>query len=218
MDLGQRRLDVLQRLHRAAGDGTLEHEIAMSRLRRAEAAETADELDVLVTGLDEAAPGVAAEPYPVPSAAPATADPGSSQANPILFRTRWSSLTVQGSWRVPAFIAVDAGYSTVLLDFVGAVLNASVIEVRLRESGGWTKLVVPEGWGAMTGDLSHTWGNVGSHVPEVSQPGMPQLVVNGSLGFGNLTIRNPKPRDVRRLRKYLASPIKWSGTGLPDGS
>lgn len=221
MDLDELRLTVVRRLHSAAGDGSLDHEIAMSRLRRAEQAATADELQVLLTGLNASASGLNVEPYPVPHpAAPLTADPGSSESSPMVFRSQWSTLYVQGSWRVPAYIAVDPGYGAVLLDFVDALLDSPVIDVKVRESAGWTKLVIPEGWGAQIGDLSRLWGNVGTHVPEVSRPGKPQLVVRGSIGFGYLTIRHPKPRDVRRLNKYRAgrASLNPPDPALPAGS
>ncbi len=206
--LHDQRAEVLSRLHSAAAAGTLAHDIAMSRIRRAEQATTADELDVLVAGLD-AGPAplpVTVEPYPVATAAaPVTADPGSSASSRIVYRAGWRNLVKQGRWKVPAFLAVEPGYSNVVLDFMMATCDTSVIDILIRESYGWTKLIVPRGWWVTAHDLSLGTGHLGHHVgDEDAEPGQPRLVVHGSLGFGYCTIRHQKPRDRRRLERYLA--------------
>ncbi len=213
MDLEQRRADIVRRLHAAAAEGTLAHDIAMSRLHRADLATTADELDVLLSGVTTdarepvgpAALPVAIEPYPPTAVAPTTADPGSSALSPIAYRAKWKTVVEQGPWRVPAFLLIDPGYASVVLDFVAAVADAQVITIKIVESSGWTKLIVPEGWGVNTDDLTRTWGYVGNQVDAVAQPGSPQIVVNGSLGAGYISVRHQKPRDRRRLAKYLAT-------------
>ena len=211
MELDDLRTTVLRRLHAAAADGTLDHGIAMSRISRAERAGSADELDVLLAGL--ARPGAGAGPqfpvlveeYPAPpQAAPDTADPGTSESSRIAYRATWRTVTNQGPWRVPAFLLVDPGYGTVLLDLVQAIPDTSVIDIRVIENHGWVKLVVPQGWGVDTDDLVKNWGYVGRYVPTISEPGKPQIVVRGNLGSGYLTLRHQKPRDKRRLSRYLA--------------
>ena len=55
-----------------------------------------------------------------------------------------------------------------------------------------------------TDDLVKNWGYVGRYVRTISEPGRPQIVVRGNLGSGYLTLRHQKPRDKRRLSRYLA--------------
>ena len=204
MDLEAQRADVLRRLHAAVGDGTLAHDIAMSRLKRAEQAASVDELDVLVSGLGSGALPVAIEPYPVAATAPLTADPGSSAQSPIAFRSRWKGITKQGVWQIPPFLLVDPGYGSVTLDFMAAIPDATAITIKIIESAGWTKLIIPDGWGVNTDDLRRTWGWVSNEVDAVAEPGKPHVIVTGSLGSGYITIRHQKPRDRRRLEKYMA--------------
>jgi hypothetical protein len=212
MELHERRAVVLTALHEAAASGLLPHEIAMSRLQRADAATTVDELDVLLAGLppaDAPVPSgglpILAEPYPSAPVAPTTADPGSSPGSRIALRARWKTVIHQGAWRVPAYLLVDPGWATVLLDFVAAERDSAVIDILIKESNGWTKLIVPQGWSVNTDELATSWGSLGNHVGgEAPTPDAPRIVVRGSLGYGYCTVRHPKPRDVRRLRTYLA--------------
>ena len=77
------------------------------------------------------------------------------------------------------------------LDFVEARPAAQLIEIEVIGGAGSIVLVLPAGWAADADRVSKAFGSKTVKVPREPGPGMPLLVLHGSVGVGSLRVRPP---------------------------
>lgn len=181
------RADAVQRLNRALGEGRLELAEFTERTDRALACRTRGELDALFTDL----PALSASQDPV---------------EPVLqLRPRNSTLQRQGTWVVPAEIAINGRSGTVLLDFLHAHWSVPQVEIIVSTKYTGVELVVPQGTWVDCNGLELVHGSVrnrrgGTETPSASH----RIVVRGKMQYANLV-----------MRQSSGKPSWWERLGLP---
>jgi hypothetical protein len=114
-----------------------------------------------------------------------------------------SSYVRRGVWTVPAYLSLNAGMSTVKLDFQQAVCPHDVVDISVSGGVGSVVLVVPEGWGVNTDQVSKGIGSISNKVDTIPRPGKPLLVLHGSSVAGSVKIRYPGRHDRYLMRRNL---------------
>ena len=124
-----------------------------------------------------------------------------------------SSYVRRGIWTVPAYLNLNAGLSTVKLDFQQAICPHDVVDVQVSAGVGAVVLVVPEGWGVNTDQIGKGIGSVSNKVDTIPQAGKPLLVLHGSSVAGAVKVRYPSRHDRYMMRRNL----KRGGTDTQSG-
>jgi Domain of unknown function (DUF1707) len=112
-----------------------------------------------------------------------------------------SSHVRRGVWTVPQYLRVSAGMATVKLDFSQAICPHDVVDIAVSSGVGSVVLVLPDGWGANTDQITRGIGSVSNKVDTVPQRGKPLLVLHGNLVAGSLKVRHPGWSERRHLRQ-----------------
>ena len=123
-----------------------------------------------------------------------------------------SSYVRRGIWTVPAYLNLNAGMSTVKLDFQQAICPHEVVDISVSAGVGAVVLVVPEGWGQHRPDRQgHRLGvEQGRHHPASRQAAAhPPRQLGGRCGEG----RYPSRHDRYMMRRNL----KRGGADRPGG-
>ena len=201
--VGHRERDaVAAQLQEAAADGRLSMSELDERLDAALQARTYADLDPLVADLSVAPPSVAVTgPRPAPPQGPPPL--GYARDDPLRLDGGVSSDKREGIWTVPPFIRISQGFGSVLVNCLLATPAASVIEIDVVGGAGSVKMILPDGWGVDADRLAKAWGTVSVKVPRQAAPGMPLIVLYGSVGMGTFKVRPPSRRELRKA-------------GLPD--
>jgi hypothetical protein len=129
--------------------------------------------------------------------------PGYTRDDPLVIAAGWSTNNKEGVWTVPPYLRLEGDMGTIKLDFQRAQPTASVIDVDVVGGAGTIKLILPEGWAARLDRLSPGLGSRHCSVSEQPLGGLPVLVLRGRVGWGTLTIRYPKPKDLRRMSRQM---------------
>lgn len=114
-----------------------------------------------------------------------------------------SSYVRRGVWTVPAYLNLNAGMSTVKLDFQQAICPHEVVDISVSGGVGAVVLVVPEGWGVNTDQVGKGIGSISNKVDTIPRPGKPLLVLHGSSVAGSVKIRYPGRHDRYMMRRNL---------------
>jgi hypothetical protein len=114
-----------------------------------------------------------------------------------------SSYVRRGIWTVPAYLSLNAGMSTVKLDFQQAVCPHGVVDIQVSAGVGSVVLVVPEGWAANTDQVGKGIGTVSNSVDTIPEPGKPLLVLHGTSMAGTIRVRYPSRRDRYLMRRTV---------------
>ncbi|TDD69701.1 DUF1707 domain-containing protein [Jiangella aurantiaca] len=176
------REKVAERIRAAAADGRLGLDELDDRLGSALAARTRGDLDAVVADLGD--DGVAARPA----------------AEPVVIRADGSAVQRTGRWVVPPRLTVRASMSSVVLDFTEATFAAAGCRVEVELSTSSLQLVVPEDIAAEV-DVETRFSSVDVKLRE--RPADPRAVVfvTGSVNMGSVSVRRPRWRRRRQLRK-----------------
>lgn len=179
-------------LRRAAEDGRLDPLLLDDRIARVRSAATRAEVELAASDLRPAA----ARPWP--AATRWVGQPGRRPDDPLVLGALMSDERRVGAWQVPPYLRAVAGLGSVRLNFVGAVPLEPVIELELTAGMGSVLLIVPDGWGVDLTRVRRGLGSVRSELPERPAPGGPLLIVRGATLLGEVRVRRPRPRDIRR--------------------
>ena len=194
--IGDRERDaVVSVLQQAHADGRLDMAELDDRLDAAMRARTYADLEPLVVDLSENP--IMPKPTPVRSSL-LPSSPGYSGEDPLRLD---GGEKREGSWIVPPFIRIEHDSRWVRLDFQQATPASDVIDIDVIEGAGWILLILPDGWAADVDRLSLGLGTTSVKAPRDPDPGLPLLVIHGSLGSGRLRLRTPNRGDRRRLAK-----------------
>lgn len=200
---GIQRENAVMALRNAAGDGRLSFDELNERVPAALTAITRGDLVRLLEDLvpAEKLDDVIADPQVLGEG------PGFQWSSPLFIETGWDNVSRAGRWDVPPFIEIISGGGSVYLNFIDAQPMAQLLDIALV-SNGWAgsfTFVVPEGWGVDTSGVfpAASTGGVSSKVRTRPSPGNPRIVIRGHV-TGSVTVRHPKPRDVRRSAKAVA--------------
>lgn len=213
---------VIEALQRAYADGRLGDDELAERIEATHTARTFGDLDAVVADLPITPPSAgvgglattspAAAP-PAPSAPPAQrgawGEPvprspiGGGPDNPLVLDGGWWSDKRDGPWEIPQYLLLKGGMGSVSLDCTEATTPHSVIHLWIEGDMGSITVVVPEGWAADANGLRKSMGSVNVRVPLEPTMGRPMLVLNGAMGLGSITVRNPNWFERKRLEKRL---------------
>jgi hypothetical protein len=114
-----------------------------------------------------------------------------------------SSYVRRGIWTVPAYLNLNAGMSTVKLDFQQAICPHDVVDISVSAGLGAVVLVVPEGWGVNTDQIGKGIGSVSNKVDTIPHTGKPLLVLHGSSVAGAVKVRYPSRHDRYMMRRNV---------------
>lgn len=128
---------------------------------------------------------------------------GADPAHRLHLSAGMSSHVRRGVWTVPPYLSISAGIATVKLDFQRALCHHAVVDIAINAGLGAVVLVVPEGWGANTDQVSKGMGSVSNRVDGVPEPGKPLLVIHGSPAVGSLRVRYAGWHDKRLMRQAM---------------
>lgn len=181
-------------LREALADERLTLDEFNTRLTHALSATTRRDLYVLLGDLVPSAdlPRLIAEP------AALSDKPGMRWENPLIISGKGRQVRI-GRWEMPPFIEIVAGYwSEIALFCMDAVPLAPVIDIYFSGPGQML-LVVPQGWGVDTHQLTTSGSNalIMSSVASRPAEGNPRIILRGQT-TNWVRVRNPKPRDLRR--------------------
>jgi hypothetical protein len=194
------RADAIALLQRAGAEGRLSSIEVAGRAAPAQAAGPNADLDRLFADL----------PVPPPSSqfgrSPVTpARPGWDPGNRLVLSAGMSGERRRGRWEIPPYLKVAGDFGSVKLDCREAVCLAPVIDIEVAGGAGHVRIVVPDGWGVDTEQVTKGWGTLRNHADTRPQPGQPQLVLHGTAGLGHVVIR-PATSSRQRRRRLRALP------------
>ena len=110
---------------------------------------------------------------------------------PLVLSTGSGTIRRSGAWPVPAYIRVQVGLGTAVLDFCDAAVSHAVVEVDVTTKGGDIKLLVPDGATADPDGVSTSWGgNVKSTLGRRPVRGHPHFLLSGSVALGTVVVRH----------------------------
>jgi Domain of unknown function (DUF1707) len=195
--IGDRERDAVATvLREAAVAGRLSMEELDDRLEAALQAKTYADLDPLVADLSVELPSSALTSSRRPQGPPS---PGYSREDPLRLEGGASSEKRRGVWTVPPFLVINQQLGAVKLNFLEAVPDAQLIDIRVVGGAGSILLVVPDGWGVDADRVSKGLGSKSVKVSREPAPGKPLLVLYGSVGVGSLKVRPPNRLEQRRV-------------------
>ncbi|WP_031939313.1 DUF1707 SHOCT-like domain-containing protein [Prescottella defluvii] len=204
-------------LQRAVGQGMLSLGEFTERMDTALAAKTRGELNAVLADL----PGMQIDPSylagqqpgsgpaPVPPGPPpahlpvpgASAGPiaGQSAQQPLVIRSRMSTITRKGRWHVPPNVFLDSRMGTSTLDFSEAVMQTQVVHLTVDDSCGSITLIVPAEATVDLNEVDAVAGSVSNKVRTGPPYGPLHLVVRGRVRFGSITARHPYGTTLRKM-------------------
>ena len=193
----------LTELRNAAADDRITFDELDARVPRALQAHSRDDLVAVLGDLLDSAQLAAFFGTP----AGASEGPGSRWEAPVrLTGTGMRAVRLLGPWDVPAFLEVTYSTGGTVLDFTVATAPWPVVDVVLVGSGmGPALVIVPEGWGVDTQGLQvDSTSTVSSSVATRPTGEHPRIILRGR-ATGSVTVRTPRPRDLRRAERAVRS-------------
>lgn len=158
---------VAERLRAAAVDGRLELAELDGRIDATYSAKTSAELEKVTADLSDVV----------------EAD------RPLRLETTSGSRAKTGRWVVPSQITASCTSGSIRFDFTEAICPHRSVTMNISAKSGSIKLVVPLGWGVNFDDVTVASGSVHTKVPELPDPGKPQIVVQGQTRSGSVIAR-----------------------------
>ncbi len=124
----------------------------------------------------------------------------------LTLRTKNTSETRDGEWRVPPRIIAITGNAPVRLDFTAAVVRLSEILVEVHTRNAPVVLVVPEGWRIEIDEIQKVNAGVKDKTGP-PRPGTPRVRITGETKNAPVVIRHPRrPALVVAVRLVTVSP------------
>ncbi|MGF7120298.1 DUF1707 domain-containing protein [Rhodococcus sp. TAF43] len=204
-------------LQRAVGQGMLSLGEFTERMDTALAAKTRGELNAVLVDLPgmqidpayfagqhpTSAP-VPAAPVPPPATVPVAGPPtgyatGHPAQQPLVIRSRMSTITRKGRWNVPPTLFLDSRMGTSTLDFTEAVMQTQVVHLTVDDYCGSVTLVVPTEATVDLNGVDAVAGSVSNKVRTGPPYGPLHLVVRGRIRFGSITARHPYGTALRKM-------------------
>jgi len=173
----------------AYAEGRLTHEEHDERLEQVLAARTFDDLIPLTTDLVPLDPA----PPTVSSAAPQFVVGPAGTTEPDRMVAVFGGVERRGRWRVRARSQITAVFGGVDLDLREADFDAPVAELNVQTCFGGVELKVPAGI-TVRNETVNIFG--GTEIKHVGEPvaGAPTLVIKGTVLFGGVSVKGPRPR------------------------
>ena len=109
----------------------------------------------------------------------------------LTLRTKNTSETREGEWRVPPRIIAITGNAPVRLDFTAAVVRLSEILVEVHTRNAPVVLVVPEGWRIEIDEIQKVNAGVKDKTGP-PRPGTPRVRITGETKNAPVVIRHPR--------------------------
>lgn len=194
------REHVGQLLQRAVGQGRLTLDEFDTRMASAMAARTRGDLNVLVVDL--------AQPLGFPGTELAVR-PGREE---LRLQGGVGDLSRRGPWVVPPTVTVTGGIGDTVLDFSEAEFTSPVTTVEATLGVGDLTIVVPPGASV---DLDEAHCSIGEVKDKVSryrpEPGMPHIVVRGTVRVGDIKVMNPRSWRIGPLTVHSPFRLTWGG-------
>ena len=194
------RTHAVQLLERATGRGYIDLDEFSDRSRRAMAARTRADLNLLLLDL----PGLqlSGRPYEpssvLPPAAAAPRSPGD-----VLQLKGYGSRQFTGHWIVPSLIVVEGMGASTKLDFTQARLTSPHVTIEFRTNlGGTAQLKVPPGTAVRYDGLDLRGCSVHNNVPPpTTSTAPPPLTVDlvGVKRYGTIHIKQPRTGGLKKL-------------------
>ena len=180
-------------LSAAYAEGRLTHEEHDERLAAVLAARTFADLIPLTTDLVPLGPAAAT----VSSATPqfVVGDGSSTEVDRMV--AVFGGVERKGRWRMRSRSQVTAVFGGVDLDLREADFDAPVVEINVQTCFGGVELTVPAGI-TVRNETVNIFG--GTEVKNVGEPvgGAPTLVIKGTVLFGGVSVRGPRPKIFGR--------------------
>lgn len=176
-------------LSAAYAEGRLTHEEHDERLERVLVSRTFDDLIALTTDLVPLDP----TPTTVSSPTPRFVVGQGGTSEPDRMVAVFGGVERRGRWRVRARSQVVAVFGGVDLDLREADFDAPVLELVVQACFGGVELKVPAGI-TVRNETVNIFG--GTEVKNLGDPveGAPTLVLKGTVLFGGVTVKGPRPR------------------------
>jgi hypothetical protein len=176
-------------LSAAYAEGRLTGEEHDERLAQVLAARTFDDLIPLTSDLVPLDPA----PTTVSSPTPQFVVGHGSIAEPDRMVAVFGGVERKGRWRMRARSQVVAIFGGVDLDLREADFDAPVLELNVQTCFGGVELKVPAGI-TVRNETVNIFG--GTEVKNVGEPveGAPTLVIRGTVFFGGVSVKGPRPR------------------------
>jgi hypothetical protein len=176
-------------LSAAYAEGRLTHEEHDERLAAVLAARTFDDLVRLTTDLVPLDP----PPATVSSAQPQFVVGHGGIAETDRMVAVFGGVDRRGRWRVRARSQVTAVFGGVDLDLREADFDAPVVELNVQTCFGGVEIKVPAGI-TVRNETVNIFG--GTEVKNLGEPveGAPTLVIKGTVFFGGVSVKGPRPR------------------------
>ena len=172
----------------AYAEGRLTHEEHDERLGQVLAARTFDDLIPLTADLVPLAPPTAT----VSSPAPQFLVGNGGTTEPDRMVAVFGGVERKGRWRVRARSQVVAVFGGADLDLREADFDAPVVELDVSACFGGVDVKVPAGL-TVRDETTHVFGGVDlKHLGEPVE-GAPTLVLKGTVLFGGITVKGPRP-------------------------
>lgn len=203
------RQEAIVLLQRAAAEGRLTPDELDERAARAQAAVTYADLDLLFADLPVPPPS---ERFGQPFAGSRPERPGWSPDHRLALTAGISRERRRGPWEIPPFVRVSGDFGSVLLDCRQATCLAPVIDIDVAGGAGSVRIIVPDGWGVNTEQVTKGWGTLRNRVQSQPDPGQPLLMLHGTAGVGSVRIRAATSQSRRRRQRG-----KPGRTQLPSG-
>nr|WP_300146378.1 DUF1707 domain-containing protein [Propionicimonas sp.] len=204
------RREAIELLQRAGAEGRLSDQEVSERSARVQAALTYADLDLLFADLPVTPPSRRRDQQFIPTA---PQSPGWSPGNRLVLSAGMSRERRRGRWEIPPYLRVSGDFGSVVLDCREAVCLAPVVDIDVLGGAGSVRIIVPDGWGVDTQQVTKGWGTVRNRADAVPGPGQPLLVLHGSAGVGSLKIRPAtSARQRRRQQRQLTrspQPQHW---------
>ncbi|WP_035303276.1 DUF1707 SHOCT-like domain-containing protein [Actinokineospora inagensis] len=179
-------------LQKAIGQGMLSLDEFTARTDTALAAKTRVELNVVLVDL----------------AGVVNREPGSPTAMPPQeFRAVMSSIKREGVWTVPREMAVHNRMGSSEFDFTEAVINHAEVHIRLEVLGGSVEMLLPDGAGCVSDEVSVIAGKVENKVGAAR--GGPLFVLTGRVKAGSVQIRRPSYIHIGSLTVRKPWKLSW---------
>jgi len=173
----------------AYAEGRLTREEHDERLEQVLSARTFDDLIPLTTDLVPLGPA----PTTVSSATPQFVVGNGSITEPDRMVAVFGGVERKGRWRVRRQSQVTVVFGGADLDLREADFDAPVVEVNVQTCFGGVDIKVPAGI-TVRDETTHVFGGV--EVKNLGEPveGAPTLVLKGTVFFGGVEVKGPRPR------------------------
>jgi hypothetical protein len=186
----ERHADILRE---AYADGRLSAEEHAERIEAVWAARTRGDLQPLVADL---VPDSVADALPKPYVSPPARVPARSNPGPVIAVFGGAANRPPAGVERLIAVAVFGGVDLDLRDALGPAAGGRHVRVTANCLFGGIDLIVPDDVEVRLGGIAIFGGNDDRRTA-AARPGSPVLVVDGLVLFGGVTVRPPRPKELR---------------------